>query len=345
MYKRKTLFVVGAGASREANLPDGRRLREMLISSLDIRGDGFEPISGNLRIFGALSHHAQTQAPRANVNEYLHACWRIRDALPQAFSIDHLLDAHQHDNRIELCGKLGIAAAILEAEAASLLYVQAEHERPNFNALANTWYSAFMQQLTEGVAKKDIETILTNVAFVSFNYDRCVEHFLFHALINYYGISPQESADVLNNHLEIHHPYGVAGQLPWQKGARNVVKFGAYREANLLAVASQLKTFTERVEDPATLDPLKVAVATADRFVFLGFAFHEQNMRLLKPEAPCSMKQTFATTLGMSGSDSNIVKDQLAKEFGAPNEHLDLQLTSNECRELFQIFRRSMTAP
>lgn len=43
--------------------------------------------------------------------------------MPQSISIDNFIDSHKGDKEIELCGKLAIVRAVLEAEAKSDAFV------------------------------------------------------------------------------------------------------------------------------------------------------------------------------------------------------------------------------
>jgi hypothetical protein len=190
MFELRTLFVVGAGASCEAGLPAGNQLKHRIAQKLDIRfEDGSRLLSGDKDIVEALRSHVRRPSGQpGDINPYLHAAWRIRNAASQAVSIDAYLDAHQGDERMELCGKLGIVSSILEAESASKLNSSQSSYPMDFRHLESTWYNKFMQSLSERVRKNDLSTIFNQVSFIILNYDRCVEHFLMHGLKNYFGI-------------------------------------------------------------------------------------------------------------------------------------------------------------
>ena len=128
MTKTKTLFVVGAGASKEVGLPIGSGLTGEIAKHLDIKFKDFnDQISGSRPVAGALRAHVKKNGESRDINPFLTAsCWRIRDAMPQAASIDTFVDSHRGNAEIELCSKLGIAAAILEAERDSKLFIRGD---------------------------------------------------------------------------------------------------------------------------------------------------------------------------------------------------------------------------
>lgn len=311
MFRSKTLFIVGAGASQEAGLPTGIKLTQAIAERLDIRYDPFtdpySPKTGDRAIAAALIDCAKKQSKDPNL--FLESAWKIRDAMPQAISIDNFVDAHSSNPGVVLCGKLGITQAILEAERNSELYFD-ERSGPlhkfDHSKVPGTWYLPFFQLLTENIRKEDIGILFDNVAFITFNYDRCIEHYLYHALQNYYSISDQDAAKLIAN-LTILHPYGVVGRLPWQRSSPDVSFGGSLRNANLLDLANQIKTFTEQVEDDKELWAIRSHVQQAETIAFLGFAFHEQNMKLLAPTESVVTKRVFATAMGISDQDVQTV--------------------------------------
>ena len=167
MNPPKTVIVVGAGASKEAKLPTSDELKESIARNLDFRyGDsGFE--GGDKKI-------AQYLQVQPNPGLALAACRRICEALPQAMSIDNLIDTRQEKKEIEFCGKLAIVRSILQAEKQSLLYVEPPNSTNilDFRRVENTWYNLFWQRVSENCQAQELEERLSSVVFIVFNYDR-----------------------------------------------------------------------------------------------------------------------------------------------------------------------------
>ncbi|MGB5746556.1 MAG: hypothetical protein WBM69_06215, partial [Desulfobacterales bacterium] len=165
---------------------------------------------GDHAIMEALRINVQQPDGHCDINPYLHESWHIRDALSQAISIDNFIDAHRDNNKIALCGKLAIVRSILDAEKRSLLYFEKirSDSTINFNSIENTWYTPFFQLLTENCEKNDLKDRFETITLIIFNYDRCIEQYLYHSLQNYYGISEGE-ADEFVKKISIYHPYGI----------------------------------------------------------------------------------------------------------------------------------------
>jgi hypothetical protein len=80
MKNPQTLFIIGAGASREANLPTGKELTEIIARRLDFRvnGGSLLPGHGDNDILDIFQQRTQTAE---GINAYLRAAWRIRDGI------------------------------------------------------------------------------------------------------------------------------------------------------------------------------------------------------------------------------------------------------------------------
>src|SRR5579872_3767187 len=149
MFKKNTLFIVGAGASTELDLPLGSVLAKRISAKMDIRFErGFEPVGlGDLNLFNLITRNRQQYA-----NEFQQAGWLIRDGILLSRSIDDFLDLHRKDQRVKLYGKAAIVQCILEAERASKLYFD-RNKGVSFTPakLSDTWLVKFMQMLSPGI--------------------------------------------------------------------------------------------------------------------------------------------------------------------------------------------------
>ena len=237
--QKKLAIVVGAGASKEYSFPIGIELKQHIVKLLDIRFEhGSRQHTGDHLIMEAFRHICRTANEHAN--EYLHACWRIRDSLSQAPSIDQFIHTQRGDTRIETCGKLAIVRAILKAEAASSLYIRRDgsKETLDFNRIQNTWLDALFRVVIDGCTASELDERFSAMSLIVFNYDRSIEHYLFHALRNYYNINDKRAAELIGR-IQIFHPYGSVGELPWQNTSEHVA-YGAEPTTEQKARASDL---------------------------------------------------------------------------------------------------------
>ena len=345
MAKKLTL-IVGAGASKEFGLPIGYELKQKIATLLDIRFDLRDQKSGDPYICSALKLVA-CQDALPDINSSLQAAWMIRDAMPQAISIDNFIDSHQGNKKIELCGKLAIVRSVLDAEKRSKIFVDYNSGKSsiNYTNTEDCWLTPFVRLLTENCRVSELEERLNSVTFVIFNYDRCVEHYLYYALQNYYKIPEQQVADVLRN-VQFFHPYGSVGTLPWQ-AMDHVARFGEeLQSASLLENARQIKTFTEGTDpDSSEICAIREHVTTADTILFLGFAFHKLNMRIIsgenRPIDDISDKRNFATAIGLSKSDCLAISGEISHMRGCPEGNTGLR-NDLTCAKIFSEYTRGI---
>jgi hypothetical protein len=344
----KTVYVLGAGASSEAGLPVGTDLKKSIAAELRIEFEhGIRQVQGSFLLVAALRDYVQRTSLSRDINPYLHAGWRISEAMSQAISIDNFLDAHKDDPKIVLCGKLAIATSILNAERNSSLFLKTEayNATLDFDRLQNTWFNSFMQIITENCAPNDLKQRFETIKLVIFNYDRCFEHYVYYWLQNYYALSEQQAADLVGL-IDIYHPYGVVGSLPWQKFG-NSISFGADpQKSQLLALAEKIKTFTEGTDpDASAILAIRSAMYNAEKIVFLGFAFHRMNLSLLwgenRPEHSRPSATFLGTAKGISADDVTFIRSDLI----SPHGNVAICELRNDltCAGLFDAYRRRLS--
>ncbi len=145
--------------------------------------------------------------------------------------------------------------------------------------------------------------------------------------------------------FSVYHPYGKVGALPWQ--ARGGTAFGdspRYPQ-QLLPLVDQIKTFTERVEDEEAIADIRRAVSEAELVVFLGFAFHPQNMALLKPTSKANAKMVLSTGYDLSATDCKVMKQRILELLGYEAEDIKIHVRKDfSCRNLFDEYGASLSS-
>lgn len=336
----KTVYVVGAGASAELNMPTGFALKKTIGELLRFEFDGQKRIGGDGLIADSIVQHAEHN----NVDHdlFFHAAAQIANALPLAISIDNFLDAHRNNTYINLVGKLGIARSILAAERECLLFSAGDQGKFDFTPISNTWFISFFQLLVENCTLDDLPARFSQLRFVVFNYDRCVERFLHLALVDYYGISSEKAAEFVGR-IEIIHPYGSVGSLEFQIGP-NSTPFGMVpTRIQLHQLSSKIRTFTEGSAETEWNGRASIIdYQDVDRVVFLGFAYHHLNMQILFSKEDIDKKTSTAdlavylgTASGISASDQQVLLERIMALTGVRHQN-QIRLSSNECAPFFK---------
>lgn len=147
-----------------------------------------------------------------------------------------------------------------------------------------------------------------NVSFVSFNYDRSLEHFLFTSLVNTYGQNESACAEVLTDHIPIIHLHGQLGHLPWQSANGR----GYNQEINPQVVklcAKEIKVVHEDIADgrDKEFSRAKQLLADADHVYFLGFGYGSKNVDRLGM-ASWGAGKAVGTAVGLTDKEAGDIK-------------------------------------
>jgi hypothetical protein len=144
------------------------------------------------------------------------------------------------------------------------------------------WYSYLYNRLNEGLVGKNALPDFSNgnLAFITFNYDRSLEHFLYESLTNSFTEVPEPEVINCLNKLKILHVYRQIAPLKWQDPNEGVDYRPQISESLLRTAAKNIKTIYEEKESPELAEAHKL-IESAQRIIFLGFGYRPENMDVL----------------------------------------------------------------
>lgn len=233
MISKKTVLVLGAGASMDYGFPSGEELLQDIINIL--KGKFFDEMEAVVKCMIAyiaccFMRNQKIDIEFTDENSYYKLMlegvddFKAKLIRSNAASIDDFID--KQGIRLKVIGKILIILAISYYEREDRLSYREEkvkeghryYERcsPKIGAscvaLTRGWYNHLWAKLYED----DIANDLKKLTIISFNYDRSFEQYLYNGIKSMSSMSEQESKDCLNADLCIHHVYGQLGKLPWQ---------------------------------------------------------------------------------------------------------------------------------
>jgi hypothetical protein len=278
MINIDTVLILGAGASKPFGFPTGRELVEKVC---EFFGDQAHPR------FDVFKNIAIKHNPYTIIKEFPNA---LRKADPA--SIDIWLE-HNNDPDIIWAGKVAMAMVLLNHEHRSDL-------RPN-----NNWYQLLFDRL-DAPFDKFQDNKLT---IVTFNYDRSLEQYLFERFKHTHYANIKKNNEQLKEklkQLKILHVYGSLGYLSWQIGdSENLISevpYGARNEENVIwSAAKNIEIMSEN--NPVVSDRLqefKVLMQNCQALYFLGFGYHEVNMKRLGIDILSRPNKIMGTAYGLS---------------------------------------------
>lgn len=304
MLRDKTVFVLGAAISNEFELPLGWGLKQKILDALPTeRGGGHADLREELYKL-------------STVNEVTNAVRALRLALPIGASIDNVIEHRSDDQLFVEVAKMAIVHCILEGERGSTLFKEDLSDIPELNSSNDSTMSEIFRLIVGSCSKDRIPDAFSEISFVNFNYDRCLEYYLRGALIAYSGFNIQE-ADKIVRRANIFHPYGYIAPLPAEISAIDTLHYGKKTSrANLKYIAKNIRTFSEERATNED-DQIKTALADATQVIFLGCAFHPQNIRLISPEASWA-SAVYGTCYVVPPADPNRHATPRLEDFASP---------------------------
>jgi len=164
------------------------------------------------------------------------------------------------------------------------------------------WYFEFFNQLTASVTKKELlKEIEIKIPFITFNYDRSLENYLFESFRNSFSLNFAQTADVMDKVFAFYHVYGKIMNLHWENSEPKTKFKSTSTLHNLIYANSNIKLiYNEREKIPVHIQDL---VKKAKRIFILGFGFADVNLNVLNLKEILAPQQLiYGSGIGMHPS-------------------------------------------
>ena len=256
MIKRPITLVLGAGASKPYGLPTARELlrniRKRLATEQKFR----------IRLLNSECSEREIE----DLNSALGGS--------HVGSVDEFLEIPTHEHLVKV-GKAAIAASLLPMEVALNL-------RPDTQD--DDWYEYIFRLMRDGAATLN-DFLQNGISFVTFNYDRSLERFMFDALCSTYRMAPAEVAKAwTRGRMHFVHVYGSFGSLPELGGS---LPYGTPPELSgiLLRQAADSVHIVGESGAQAGISTAQDLLSRSERVCFLGFGYRTANVQRLELKA------------------------------------------------------------
>jgi hypothetical protein len=277
MIERKTVFIVGAGASAQLGFPLGRDLHKRILDAL---GTNIQKQKGDhLRILVELGFKEGQIAA-------------FREALQKhgSYSVDECLADHNEHMDI---GKAAIALQLIPFEIWEHLH---DHD-----------HDFWAKRILEEMIHHDRSFRYDTVRFVTFNYDRSLEMFFYEVFRSRFKMSVPDAAKKVSL-LDIIHMHGQLGRFnPANTNAQRAYDPNPTRDA-VMECIHEMRLIHEDPNVGGRWQKAQRAVAEADAIYFFGFSFHPSNMWKVGNPDLFNGKKVFGTCKGMSRSAIGNIK-------------------------------------
>jgi hypothetical protein len=275
VIQRKTVLVLGAGASEPFGFPIGKKLVKMIVEDLT-NPEGTE--TGKILI-----NYGFDSATLKEFATNLH--------FSQRNSVDAFLE---HRPQFLEVGKAAIVTKLISFEKRDVLFQNGNWYRYLFQAL-NASFESFEKN---------------NLAIITFNYDRSLEFYLLMALKHAYGKSEEECAAKIAS-IPIIHLHGKMGEMlsineKFREYSPNV------NQDSVKLASSQIKIIHENIDAEPQFVTAHKLIMDAETICFLGFGYDRTNIKRLFPAIQMFFKKRiFGSAYRLTRAEVDSVKRML----------------------------------
>lgn len=304
MIDDKVLFVLGAGASKPYGYPTGKELRDYIT----------DKSAHDIAVLLDATSYTEEEKEQI-IRDFQKFAFKFKTSSIQ--SIDQYMAIR---NEFAEYGKCTIALNILKSENRNE-YVY------RINEDCNNWYEYLWHRITKDISSQEgIDKILSyNISFITFNYDRSLEHFFYTRLLSTFGKRPVETfSSALHDKKYPFHIEHVYGKIDGYDH-KNQLRYGEKVTYSKVTKCMQnINTIYEMQKNKDSV--LADLLLDADRIFFLGFGFAPENLTALNLPAQLTGKRNvFGTTLGFTKKERTELFESLRHGAGLGSSDLMLE--------------------
>jgi hypothetical protein len=299
MITDRTVFILGAGASKPYGFPTALELRKDIITKFS---DSYSKKLAEYKSPGG-RQVAMEPGMRELIDQF---------NLSATKSIDLFLSRNK---KYYDFGKEIIAFLIAEYEIKSKFLESVDNPYQD-------WYFEMFDLLTKEIAnpEKLVNLIgLNKVSFITFNYDRSLEHFLYTSFYNSFATKRNELKQIMPMFKFI-HLYGKLAPLPWE----NLSPGYKYADESYF---EHLDDFVENIkiifeERAGGMDDAKNEILAAQKIFFLGFGYADENLAVLEFSSLLNEDQwIYGTAMG----STEVERRKIASKLKGSNQRIPPQ--------------------
>lgn len=202
----------------------------------------------------------------------------------------------------------------------------------DFSKLQTCWHMDFFRNLVGTYNFDELDQRFSEFDIINFNYDRILEHFLFHAIKARYQVGDQAIADLMT-HLTMTRPYGKLGNLPWEDSSQDIPFGCALKDINNpCEQADSIKTVSEGlISDKVPLNNL--LNEHTEKIIFLGFGFGSENYELI-PKPTKGKRSVYTTCLNFSDYREKILTEKIQPLINTNDFTGNIHTINGTCEDL-----------
>jgi hypothetical protein len=305
MIDKNTVFIIGAGGSYPYGFPLGIELRQLAYKNA-------EPMFQKL----------DKEMGETTLNELVQLAkdfsMKFRESGDQ--SIDWFLKKFP---KYSLIGKFLILHYILQAENDSKFLEEMKPENRS-----QDWYWYLYNEMSK-YPKGDNNPglfLMNKIKFITFNYDRSLENFLFNCYSNGHDFASYGTTALeMFKKIPIHHVYGKVAKFDWERvGEGLCINYKGYLQK--YHSLNTLKDGIHLIDERQTKKNMELGnlIMNAERIFFLGFSYADENLEKLEiPKVLKQDQQVFGTAYGMTENEIGKIRNKFSPNVSPYKIHFE----------------------
>jgi len=321
MIEPETVFILGAGASAPYGYPTGAELITAICDHFPGRIESLYRDKDDSAHFERIGH-TNGKTLKMIISEFTTA---LRQATPP--SIDVFLS---HRPEFKEVGKQAVLIMIAACESPErVVGLPTGDKAPGHG---DNWYRYLYHRILENAQAPDDVSKNNPPTFLTFNYDRSLEYFLYTSLMNEFGDTHCHDIAQILEQIRIYHIYGRIDDPPWKAPS---LQFG---DPVTLDTTQKLYENIRTIREVRHKDKsdAKEAIQAARRVFFLGFGYAKENLiNIGYPYAFATRPAIYGTALGFEPREiADCVK--YFQNQGKHSPGSEIKLESAQCLTLLK---------
>ncbi|MBA7522044.1 hypothetical protein ES705_14156 [subsurface metagenome] len=265
MIKERTIFILGAGASKPYGLPTGPELKADILYFLNRPGQKLLSIRNYSRLKYSGNSRDLIRNAAGVTESGIDRFVRDFDRSPIS-SIDSFISKRSD---YSVLGRTAIAFVISLSEKSNELF-----------ASSDNWMGKLFEYMMVDTYPSNFSS--HQIKFITYNYDRSLEFYLLDSLKTSFGIDDTEAAKILKQ-ISIYHVHGKLAGLIQLRESHSKEYNGIVKDADQLAGLKDHIRIVSDKENVYQPDEMLMHIFDyAKRVYFLGFSFNQENINKLK---------------------------------------------------------------
>jgi virulence-associated protein VapD len=306
MITKRTVLVLGAGASMPYGFPSGETLIEEIKNELNAytNKNSISSLYVNASTNNLAGVLLRSGFNGSQINHFVES---LKDS--SQYSIDSFLE-----HRVEFIeiGKMSIAYLISQHEQKSLEFLNSNIDIQN----QKNWYKYLWN-----IMKTSFESMHSNLlTIITFNYDRSFEYFLYIAIKGLYGKEHEACKDLIKK-FPILHVHGCLGDIFSKANLHTNYGVVLNDATQLKEVSASIKIVHDKIDEAEMFKSAREYIEAATYVYFLGFGYGTENVERLKLKKSLSFPSIKkGTAYGLTDHEIRKIKANLENKLDIYSE-------------------------